>query len=366
MATFADLGVSSRVLDALLALHFKAPTPIQEGAIPPLLAGRDVLGQAATGTGKTAAYGIPIAERTKRGTLSALVLVPTRELATQVAEELNAIGANSGLLAVPVYGGVGYGRQAEALQSGEATCIVATPGRLLDLLQQGLIPRLSMETVVLDEADRLLDMGFQQDIARILEALPRDRQTVLMSATFPPPVKDLARRFLRDPVRVRLDEEAPEIVHRYVQVEEKEKAAAVARFVEAEDPFDVLVFVNTRDRVDTVYRALRKAGLDAAPFHGGLTQQKRETALEKFREGDIRILVATDLAARGIDIVGLAAVVNYDLPEGAEAYVHRVGRTGRAGRKGFALSLVARGEVEAFFAIAAGAGAGVELYRPRQ
>jgi len=309
-----------------------------------LLAGHDVIAQAPTGTGKTAAYGLPIVERLDVAELrpQALVLTPTRELAIQVSEALHALGKYRELVTLPIYGGAPYERQFRALARG-VQAIVGTPGRLLDHLRRGTLDLTHVRFVVLDEADEMLDMGFIEDIEAILQALPAERQSGLFSATIPPRVARLAEKYLRDPRRVSVaarEAVAPKVRQVYYEVSWPEKAEALARILDYEQPDSAMVFVRTRRDADEVAERLSALGYIAQPIHGDLNQAQRERTLARFREGRTQLLVATDVAARGLDIPDVSHVINYDLPEDADAYVHRIGRTGRAGRSGEALTLV--------------------------
>src|SRR5512145_1462971 len=364
--SFEELGLSPEILNAVKAKNYLAPTPIQEKAIPLVLQGRDVMGCAQTGTGKTAAFALPILERlregARRGTKSAgsdaaggrgngrragarrpvraLVLTPTRELATQIADSFGAYGRNTGISHAVIYGGVSQGPQEQALRKG-VDILVATPGRLLDLLSQGLVSLKSVEIFVLDEADRMLDMGFIRDIRRVIAMLPRDRQTLFFSATLGGDILRLAEDILRDPVEVAVTPAATTVdaVDQLVYyVERNDKGALLASLLGGGEIKNALVFARTRHGADRVARHLLRAGIPAEAIHGDKTQSARERALESFKRGRTRVLVATDVAARGLDIVDLSHVVNFDLPEAPDSYVHRIGRTGRAGASGVALA----------------------------
>jgi ATP-dependent RNA helicase DeaD len=341
---FAELGLGPEALRAIEDLGYGAPTPIQEQTITLLLAGHDVIAQAPTGTGKTAAYGLPIVERLEVAELrpQALIMTPTRELAVQVSEALQRLGKHRELVSLPIYGGAPYERQFRALARG-VQVIVGTPGRLLDHMRRGTVDLAHIRTVVLDEADEMLDMGFIEDIESILEALPAERQSALFSATIPPRVARLAEKYLRDPHRVSVaakEAVAPKVRQVYFEVSWPEKTEALARILDYEQPESAIVFVRTRRDADEVAERLSGLGYIAQPIHGDLNQAQRERTLARFREGRTQLLVATDVAARGLDIPDVSHVINYDLPEDADAYVHRIGRTGRAGRSGEALTLV--------------------------
>ncbi len=364
--SFEELGLDPEILNAVKAKNYLAPTPIQERAIPLVLQGRDVMGCAQTGTGKTAAFALPIIQRLRDGArpvakpagagapgsrdagrrgsgrrpVRALVLTPTRELATQIADSFAAYGRNSGVSHALIYGGVSQGPQEQALRKG-ADVLVATPGRLLDLLSQGLVSLGLVEIFVLDEADRMLDMGFIRDIRRVIDALPRDRQTLFFSATLGGDILRLADNILRDPVEVAVTPAATTVdaVEQLVYyVERSDKGALLASLLAGGAIRNALVFTRTRHGADRVARHLVRAGIGAEAIHGDKTQKARERALEGFKNGRTRVLVATDVAARGLDIVDLSHVVNYDVPEAPDSYVHRIGRTGRAGASGVAVS----------------------------
>ena len=363
--TFLDFGFTPELLRAVTARKYTAPTPIQEKAIPHVMAGRDLMGCAQTGTGKTAAFALPILQRlgqTGRGQerprpgrkgkgrnprpVRALILTPTRELATQIGESFREYGKYTGLKQTVVYGGVSQGPQERALQGG-VDVLVATPGRLLDLMSQGLIKLGAIEIFVLDEADRMLDMGFIHDIRRLIDQLPSRRQSLFFSATIPGAIRRLADSILHDPVRVAVTPQkpAPEAVEHFLYfVEKPDKPALLKHLLGNPTLRNVLVFTRTRHGADRVARHLAQAKIPSEAIHGDKTQKARERALENFRRGRSRVLVATDIAARGLDIVGLSHVLNYDLPNEPESYVHRTGRTGRAGASGIALSFCDFGE----------------------
>jgi len=346
--TFADLGLRAELLDALTSLGYEEPTPIQREAIGPLVEERDLLGQAATGTGKTAAFALPLLQRLpegERGTApSALVLVPTRELAVQVSEAVHRYGRALGARVLPIYGGQPFTRQLRALERG-VDVVVATPGRALDHIGRRALRLDKLAVVVLDEADEMLDMGFAEDIEAILDATPAHRQTVLFSATMPPRIETIARKHLRDPVRLELGREAPAageapLVRQSAYVVARaHKSAALGRVLDVEQPEAAIVFCRTRDNVDTLTETLNGRGYRAEALHGGMDQAQRDRVMGRLRAGATDLLVATDVAARGLDVEQLTHVVNYDLPSAAEAYVHRIGRVGRAGREGVAITL---------------------------
>ena len=326
-------------------MHFTEPTPIQAQAIPPLLEGRDLVAAAATGSGKTAAFLLPIMDRLlgmQRGHTRALVLVPTRELAAQITEHFKALAGRSGLTAAAVHGGVGMGPQVKAFRTG-VDLVVATPGRLLDHLGGGSARLSSIQFLVLDEADRMLDMGFLPDIRRILDRLPRDRQTMLFSATIPAPIAELSRSLLKDPVRInieRVSKPAAGITHMVYPVPSTRKPDLMVELLHRADSSNVLVFTRTKHRANRLAGFLEKKGVACERIHGNRSQSQRTAALDGFKHGRFRVLVATDIAARGIDVEALGLVVNFDVPHVPEDYIHRVGRTARAELTGDAFTLV--------------------------
>ena len=345
---FEQLGLEARLVGAVAGLGYEEPTPIQRAAIPALLAGNDLLGQAATGTGKTAAFALPLLQRiASRGAGRAtggLVLVPTRELAMQVAEAVYRYGKDSGTRVLPIYGGQPIERQLRGLKQ-PVDVVVATPGRALDHLRRGTLRLDGVHTVVLDEADEMLDMGFAEDIEALLEATPADRQTALFSATFPRRLSAMAAKHLRNPVRIEIAHEPvtkgtrAKVRHVAYIVPRAHKVDALGRIFDFERPSLALVFCRTRTEVDALTETLLSRGMRAEALHGGLSQQQRDRVMQRFRSGASDLLVATDVAARGLDIENLSHVVNYDVPSAPEAYVHRTGRTGRAGREGVAITL---------------------------
>jgi ATP-dependent RNA helicase DeaD len=346
---FADLGLRPKLVDALAALGYEEPTPIQAEAIPAVLTGRDLLGQAATGTGKTAAFALPIlerlAERTRSNEPAALVLVPTRELAMQVSEAFHRYGQALGARVLPIYGGQPIGRQLAALHRG-VDVVVATPGRAIDHLGRKTLLTNSIQTVVLDEADEMLAMGFAEDIEAILEATPAGRQTVLFSATLPPRITAIANKHLTDPTRIHIAAEktaagvAPKVRQVAYVVARAHKPTALGRILDVEAPGAAIVFCRTRVEVDQLTQTLNGRGYRAEALHGGMDQAQRDRVMGRLRSSTADLLVATDVAARGLDIDHLTHVVNYDVPSEPEAYVHRIGRVGRAGREGVAITLV--------------------------
>ena len=344
--TFQDLQLLPQLLRAVDEMGYLSPSPIQAAAIPPVLAGKDLIGCAQTGTGKTAAFAIPIlqglngrVDSTHRP-IRALVLTPTRELALQIKENFDQYGKYLPIRHTVIFGGVGQGPQVEALQRG-VDVLVATPGRLNDLCNQGHIHLSGVETFVLDEADRMLDMGFIHDVRKVIDRLPQKRQTLLFSATMPQEIAELSKKILRDPVRVEVTPQSSTvdaIEQRLYKVDKANKKHLLQYVLQDQSLDSVLVFTNTKHGADRVVKELGRAGIAAMAIHGNKGQTARVKALESFKSGEIRILVATDIAARGIDVNELSCVINYELPNVPETYVHRIGRTGRAGRDGIAIS----------------------------
>jgi ATP-dependent RNA helicase DeaD len=349
---FPDLGLRTELLAALDGLGYEEPTPIQRETIPPLIDGHDLLGQAATGTGKTAAFALPILQRLgeHRGTRnapSALVLVPTRELAMQVSEAIFNYGRHlhdgKGVRVVPIYGGQPIHRQFQQLERG-VDVVVATPGRAVDHIGRGSLPLDEVRMVVLDEADEMLDMGFADDLEAILGATPDERQTVLFSATLPPRINSIAKKYQRDPIRIRVakgeDAASSSTIHqRAYVVHRSHKAAALGRILDMESPAATIVFCRTRGEVDQLTVTMNGRGYRAEALHGGMDQLQRDRVMARLRDGTAELLIATDVAARGLDVDTLTHVVNYDVPSAADSYVHRIGRVGRAGRDGVAITL---------------------------
>ena len=342
--SFEDFNLSPELLQGVKDMGFEEPSPIQVLAVPFLLTGRDAVGQAQTGTGKTAAFGMPILEKlTPARAVQALVLCPTRELAIQVAEELSKLAARKrGVAILPIYGGQAIERQLRALERG-VQVVVGTPGRLMDHLQRGTLRLNAATTVVLDEADEMLDMGFREDIEAILERMPADCQRVLFSATMPPAILQLSKRFLRDPEMLAIAQKTltvPAIEQVYYEVRPHQKMDALCRVLDAQGFRKALVFCSTKRNVDEVTAHLQQRGYQSDGLHGDLAQSQRDRVMQRFRGEGLDILIATDVAARGIDVDDVDAVVNYDIPHDAERYVHRIGRTGRAGRVGKAFTFV--------------------------
>jgi ATP-dependent RNA helicase DeaD len=345
---FVALGLEAALLTTLDTLGYEEPTPIQREAIPPLLAGRDLLGQAATGTGKTAAFTLPMLQRIAHSGQrcpSALILVPTRELAMQVGEAVTRYGKELKITVLPVYGGQAIGPQLHALKRG-VDVIVATPGRALDHIRRKTLQLKTIQMVVLDEADEMLDMGFAEDLDAILEQTPKERQTALFSATMPPRIAAIAKRHLKEPVEIKIAKEplkagaAPRVHQTAYIVARPHKEAALARILDMEGSKSTLVFCRTRIEVDELTAMLIGRGHRAEAIHGGMNQSQRDRVMSSFRSGQTELLVATDVAARGLDIPSVSHVVNYDLPTSPEVYVHRIGRTGRAGREGSAITVI--------------------------
>jgi ATP-dependent RNA helicase DeaD len=345
-AQFGDLGLSSKMMTALAKAEYLWPTPVQAGFIPRALAGVEVLGQARTGTGKTAAFVIPILERVKerdRGAgPQALVLVPTRELAVQVKGEADKLAQGRKVHIVAVYGGKPIKGQIEKLRRG-ADIIIGTPGRVLDHLARGTLVLSDLTTIVLDEADRMLDIGFRPDIEKILRRAPQSRQTLLLSATVPPPVKKLAERYMRDPESLDFsptDISVETIEQLYFTVDPEKKFELLERLLQREEPRQAIIFCRTKRGTDKIQHRLTRKFKDTACIHGDLGQSQRDRVMREFREGKVRYLVATDVVGRGIDVSGISHIINYDVPQFSDDYVHRVGRTGRMGREGVAYTFI--------------------------
>jgi len=355
--SFESLGLQPALLRALAALGYETPTPVQAEAVPLILAGRDLLAGSQTGTGKTAAFTLPLLQRlfpagqrpaTATARVRALVLTPTRELAVQIHESVRAYGKHLPLKSAQVFGGVGMQPQVQALRTG-VDVLIATPGRLIDHLQQRTVDLRGIDTLVLDEADRMLDMGFLPALKKILAALPKERQTLLFSATYADEIKQLAAQFLRDPAEIQIARQnsvVDTIAHRIFPVDSERKRDLLVEVLRDDSRRQVLVFARTKHGSDRLAKQLCAAGFRADAIHGNKSQNARQRALNDFKAGRVTVLVATDIAARGLDIEQLPMVVNYDLPNVPEDYVHRIGRTGRNGATGLALSLVSRDEEE--------------------
>jgi ATP-dependent RNA helicase DeaD len=345
--SFEGLGLEPRLLATLTERGYETPTPIQAALIPVLLEGRDAIGKAPTGTGKTAAFALPAIQRLQEGVshVQTLVLAPTRELAIQVADTMYEYGKAMGVRVLPVFGGQPYGRQISRLRSG-VHVVVGTPGRLLDLCEKGALDLSQVSSVVLDEADEMLSMGFVEDIETLLDQTPKERQTILMSATMPSRIRSLAKKYLRDAesCSVDADREAPTVRQRAYLVNRRDKVAALSRLFETEEMTSVLIFAKTRLGTEDLAAALVERSIPAEALHGNMGQDARTRIVRKFRDGKLRVLVGTDVAARGLDIDDISHVVNFELPPDPEVYVHRIGRTGRAGRGGDAITLFAHNE----------------------
>lgn len=344
---YEEAPLSDSTKKALKRMGFVEMTPIQEQAIPPAMEGRDIVGQAATGTGKTAAFGVPLAEfLEKKQGVQAICLCPTRELAMQVAEEINNILRDSKMTAVPVFGGQPIGRQIKAIEAG-GEIVVGTPGRVLDHLRRGTLKLNRIRVCILDEADEMLDMGFYPDIVYILRRLPEKRQTWLFSATMPMRIRRIAARYMNDPVEISLNTERLTVAQTtqvFYELQQHEKLDGLCRLLDAFNFELTLTFCRTKRECDKLARQLQDRGYNALAIHGDLTQSKRDQVMKLFRDNKLEILIATDIAARGLDISGITHVINYNLPQDPERYVHRIGRTGRAGREGVAITFVTPGE----------------------
>ncbi len=343
LPTFEEFGLKREIMQSIRYAGFKMPSPIQSQAIPIIMEGRDVVGQAHTGTGKTAAFGLPVINNmTLNDGVEVLVITPTRELANQVSDELFKYGKKLGVRTVTVYGGSSYGRQIGLIERG-AQIVVATPGRLMDILSRDMLPNFTPSTVILDEADEMLDMGFLDDINEIFTYLPQERQTLLFSATMPQPIKELAKRILVDPAFISITKgEATnqDIAQQYYVIDENERDDAIIRLLDAEETSKVIVFCRTKREVDRLSNVLSAVGYNAKGLHGDMEQRQRESVIRGIKDNAIDVLVATDVAARGIHIDDVSHVFNFHIPFDPESYVHRIGRTGRAGQKGKAITLV--------------------------
>jgi ATP-dependent RNA helicase DeaD len=343
MTTFSDLGLSAELLEAVRDVGYEAPSPIQEQAIPPLLEGMDVIGQAQTGSGKTAAFGLPMLQYVDPtdAEVQGLVLTPTRELCIQVTQALRAYGKRKGIDVVAVFGGAPIRSQQAQLRAG-GHVVVGTVGRVRDLISRHSLMLHSCRFVVLDEADEMLDLGFLEDVERILALTPSSRQTALFSATMPPAIRRLADQYLLDPVTIKVKTATltVETVEQFaLEVRPQEKAERLLEVLRSERPDQAIVFVRTKIRCDQLFRTLRDRGLDVKALHGDMTQGARDGVMISFKDGRLPLLVATDVAARGLDIAGVSHIINYDVPTSPDVYVHRIGRTGRVGRSGRAITL---------------------------
>ncbi|HEX9048026.1 MAG TPA: DEAD/DEAH box helicase [Verrucomicrobiae bacterium] len=342
---FSELGLSAELLKAIDKLGFEQASPIQAAAIPELMAGKDIVGQSQTGSGKTAAFGIPAVEKVDpaRREVQVLILCPTRELAVQVSEEIHKLAFfKHGILALPIYGGQSYERQFAGLRQG-AQIVIGTPGRVMDHMRRGTLRLDTVKIAILDEADVMLNMGFRDDIELILQAVPKERQTVFFSATMPRPIRELIEKYARDPQNVKIERKemtVPTVEQFYYEVDRRHKMELLTRLIDLHDLKLGIIFCNTKRMVDDLVDYLEAAGYQADRLHGDMTQNMRDRVMNKFRQSGLEFLVATDVAARGIDVDDVEAVFNYDLPYDPEDYVHRIGRTGRAGKSGRAISLV--------------------------
>jgi len=341
--SFEELGLKKQILKSIKEAGFTAPSPIQAAAIPVILNGKDIVGQAHTGTGKTAAFGLPaLSNMHNKGGVELLVITPTRELATQVSDELFRFGRNMGIRTVTIFGGSSYNRQIDLIKRG-ASVVVATPGRLLDILKKGMLDSFAPSMVVLDEADEMLDMGFLDDINEIFSYLPTERQTLLFSATMPQPIKTLANRILQEPEFISItkgETTNADIEQLYYVIDESERDDAIIRLMDSETTQKSVVFCRTKSEVDRLSNVLSNAGYLANGLHGDMEQRQRENVIKGFKNNSVKVLVATDVAARGIHVNNISHVFNYHIPFDPESYVHRIGRTGRAGTKGKAITLL--------------------------
>ncbi|MCX6004939.1 MAG: DEAD/DEAH box helicase [Chloroflexi bacterium] len=342
--SFENFNLHPSIVAGVRALGYTTPTPIQVQSIPPIMQGRDIIGLAQTGTGKTAAFVLPVLQhllQLPRGRIGAAIISPTRELAEQTCEAIDELGKKTGLRSIAVYGGVGMDQQIRRLRSG-VEIVVACPGRLLDHLWKGTINLSNLEVLVIDEADRMFDMGFLPDIKNILKCLIKPRQTLLFSATMPNDIRRLVQDTLHNPVTVQIGRSAPAatVSHALYPVKQHLKTALLIELLHRHETESVLVFTRTKHRAEKVAQQLKKARFRATSLHGNLTQGRRQAALDDFRTGSVKILVATDIAARGIDVLSISHVINYDMPESTDAYTHRIGRTGRVDKKGDALTFV--------------------------
>lgn len=350
MTTFHELGLSTEILQSLDQMGFEEATPIQVKTIPLALQGHDLLGQAQTGTGKTAAFGIPLIEQIAldQDLLQSLIITPTRELAIQVAEELNRLGQHKKVRTLPIYGGQDINRQIRGLKK-RPHIIVGTPGRLQDHIRRKTIRLLNLQHVVLDEADEMLQMGFREDIEAILAEIPEKRQILLFSATMPKDIKALGKKFMHQPQEIKIQSKAltmPNIEQSYLEVAPKQKFDVLCNLIDMQSPDLAIVFGRTKKRVDEITEGLAKRGYQAEAIHGDLSQAQRNAVIRRFRSGTTDLMVATDVAARGLDISNVTHIYNFDIPQFAESYVHRIGRTGRAGKTGVAVTFVTFREMD--------------------
>ena len=348
--SFEKFKLDEKILAGVVAAGYKKPTPIQAQSIPPIMAGKDIMGLAQTGTGKTAAFVLPILQRLmqgQRGPIRALIIAPTRELSEQTYESILQLGRKTGLCSTTIYGGVSILNQINRLRS-RVDIISACPGRLLDHIGRGTIDLSSVEVLVLDEADHMFDMGFLPDVRRIVKHLPAKRQTLLFSATMPGEIRSLADDLLRDPIHIQIGDSAPvmTVSHTFYPVQTEQKTALLKDILEKTDTQSVLVFTRTKSRAKSLAEQLNRIGHKVTSLHGNLTQQKRKQSLDGFRDGRYEVMIATDIAARGIDVTRISHVINYDMPATADAYTHRIGRTGRAMKTGDAFTFITGQDAE--------------------
>ncbi|GBF51972.1 ATP-dependent RNA helicase [Leptospira ryugenii] len=364
MTKFQDFGFKEDLLKGIEEAGFQTPSPIQEKAIPLVLEGKDIIAQAQTGTGKTAAYGLPCLNKIKpEAGMQVLVLTPTRELALQVSDELYKLGKHLGIRTTTIYGGSSYSKQITQVAKGSQVA-VATPGRLLDLLKSKELKNFHPSMVILDEADEMLDMGFLEDIESIFQFLPKQRQTLLFSATMPEGIKKLANQYLQHPAHIKIavtEKQAKNIEQVYYIIEEQERDLAVVRILDYENPFKAIVFTKTKKEADDLKTTLAFKNYSVEALHGDLSQKQRESVLKSLHAGQIKILVATDVAARGLDVKDLSLVINFHLPFDSESYTHRIGRTGRAGKSGKAITLVTTRESRALLRLKNSSGTGLSI-----
>jgi len=348
--SFEEFNLNKSIVEGIDAEGYTEPTPIQEKAIPVVLGGSDIVGLASTGTGKTAAFVLPILDRLikgRKGLIRALILAPTRELAEQINDNIVSLGRNTGITSETFYGGVGYDKQRSGLKKG-IDIAVACPGRLLDLVNQGIMKIKTVEVLVIDEADRMFDMGFMPDVRKILRHVPKKRQTLLFSATMPDEINRLAQDILKDPVKVQVDALMPtkSVSHFLMPVKQHLKASLLKEIIKRTEMDSVLVFTRTKQKADRLAHQLKNKGIGAVAMQGDMSQKSRQAALDGFRDGRHKILVATDIAARGIDVLSISHVINFDIPENVDSYTHRTGRTGRAKRSGEAYTFVTPDDLE--------------------
>ncbi|MBP1762408.1 MAG: box helicase domain protein [Firmicutes bacterium] len=348
--SFEKFKLDEKILAGVVAAGYRKPTPIQAQSIPPIMAGKDIMGLAQTGTGKTAAFVLPILQRLmqgQRGPIRALIIAPTRELSEQTHEAIEQLGRKTGLCSTTIYGGVSISNQINRLRS-RVDIISACPGRLLDHIGRGTIDLSSVEVLVLDEADHMFDMGFLPDVRRIVKHLPAKRQTLLFSATMPGEIRSLADDLLRDPIHIQIGDSAPvmTVSHTFYPVQTEQKTALLKDILEKTDTQSVLVFTRTKSRAKSLAEQLNRIGHKVTSLHGNLTQQKRKQSLDGFRDGRYEVMIATDIAARGIDVTRISHVINYDMPATADAYTHRIGRTGRAMKTGDAFTFITGQDAE--------------------